>query len=98
VVLIDHGHVLAAGAIADLKARAGRRLVRIEVAGAVEGWLEDIPGVTLVEPLPGGGVVEPGPGVSDGELLDRARVAGDVRHFSLVQPSLAELFRAAVER
>jgi ABC-2 type transport system ATP-binding protein len=98
VVLIDHGHVLAAGAIADLKARSARRLVRIEVVGAVEGWLEAIPGVTLVEPLPGGGVVEPGPEVSDGDLLDRARAAGEVRHFSLVQPSLAELFRAAVER
>jgi hypothetical protein len=29
-------------------------------------------------------------------LLDAARAAGTVTHFSFVRPSLAELFRAAV--
>jgi len=29
-------------------------------------------------------------------VLDAARIAGDVRHFSVVQPSLGEIFREAV--
>ena len=42
VVMIDRGRIVASGRIADLRARDTRRLVRVEVAGAPDGWLERV--------------------------------------------------------
>ena len=52
----------------------------------------------VIEPLPDGGIVELSDGVSETQVLDAARVAGSVRHFSVVQPSLSEIFRRQVTR
>ncbi len=98
VVLIDRGRVVADGRIADLRARDPRRLVRIEVPGADGGWLDALAGVRVLEPLPDGAILELGEGVRESDVLDAARAAGGVRHFSVVQPSLSEIFREAVTR
>jgi ABC-2 type transport system ATP-binding protein len=98
VVLIDHGRVVSAGRIADLQRADGRRLVRLEVAGAALGWIDALDGVRVIERFPAGGVVEL-EGATTGEaVLDAARAAGDVRHFSVVEPSLSDIFRRAVAR
>ena len=98
VVMIDRGRVVASGRISDLRARDTRRLVRVEVTGAADGWLDRIPGVRLLEPLTEGAIVELGDGTSASDVLDAARAAGSVRHFSIVQPSLSEIFRREVAR
>jgi ABC-2 type transport system ATP-binding protein len=98
VVLIDRGRVVASGRIADLRAADPRRLVRVEVAGARAGWLDGLAGVRVLEPLPEGAVVELLDDDRGTKVLDAARVAGEVRHFSVVQPSLTEIFRRAVQQ
>jgi ABC-2 type transport system ATP-binding protein len=99
VVMIDRGRVVASGRISDLRARDTRRLVRVEVTGAADvGWLGRIEGVRLLEPLTEGAIVELGDGTSASDVLDAARAAGSVRHFSIVQPSLSEIFRREVAR
>jgi ABC-2 type transport system ATP-binding protein len=96
VVLIDRGRIVAAGRIADLRAADPRRLVRVEVAGARAGWLDHVADIRVLEPLPDGAIVELLDHSRGGDVLDAARAAGDVRHFSIVQPSLSEIFRKAV--
>jgi ABC-2 type transport system ATP-binding protein len=98
VILIDRGRVVADGRIADLRAADPRRLLRVEVAdgAAADGWLRDLGGVRVVEPLAGGAILELDEGVSETAVLDAARAAGPVRHFSVVQPTLSEIFRRAV--
>ena len=98
VVLIDRGRVVADGRIAELRARDPRRLVRVEVSGTDVGWLDALTGVRVLEPLPDGAIVELGDGVRETDVLDAARAAGEVRHFSVVLPSLSEIFREAVSR
>lgn len=98
VVLIDRGSIVAAGRIADLRSADARRLLRVEVAGAVPGWLASLDGVRVLEPLPGGAIVELLDHVREADVLDAARAAGDVRHFSVVQPRLSDIFRRAVQR
>jgi ABC-2 type transport system ATP-binding protein len=97
VVLINHGRVVADGRIADLRAADPRRLLRVEVADgeAPDGWLP-LGGVRVVEPLPDGAILELDEGVSEMAVLDAARAAGSVRHFSVVQPTLSEIFRRVV--
>ncbi len=98
VVLIDRGRVVADGRIADLRAADPRRLLRVEVAdgAAPDGWLGELDGVRVVEPLPDGAILELDEAVSEMAVLDAARAAGPVRHFSVVQPTLSEIFRRAV--
>jgi ABC-2 type transport system ATP-binding protein len=96
VVMIDRGRVVASGRIDDLRAADPRRLVRVEVSGAGDRWLERVPGVRVTEPLPDGGIVELADGVSPSRVLDAASGEGSVRHFSVVQPSLSEIFRRQV--
>jgi ABC-2 type transport system ATP-binding protein len=97
VVMIDRGRIVASGRIADLRARDTRRLVRVEVAGAPDGWLERVAGTRVLEPLPEGAIVELD-GAGESDVLDAARAAGSVRHFSVVRPSLSEIFRREVAR
>jgi ABC-2 type transport system ATP-binding protein len=95
VVLIDSGRIVAQGSIADLRASRRRRLYRVEVA-TDDRWWEELPGVTLERVIPGGVTLLLEDGFDEQRLLDVARGAGDVAHFSAVQPTLAELFREVV--
>ena len=97
VVMIDRGRIVASGRIADLRARDTRRLVRVEVAGAPDGWLGRVRGIRVLEPLPEGAIVELD-GASESDVLDAARAAGSVLNFSVVRPSLSEIFRREVAR
>jgi ABC-2 type transport system ATP-binding protein len=95
VVIISRGRVVASGAIAELKAGAGRRHLEVEVPGAGTSWLQRDGATVLAE---------------DGDrvkllvdedtdlaaLLASARAAGDVRRFAYEPPRLSELFMEAV--
>ncbi len=96
VVLIDGGHVVAHGTIAELRASRERRLVRLEMEGAGGPWYEAVPGISLETEVDGGVVLRLDDDVDEQRILDLARSTGDVVHFSRVQPSLAELFREVV--
>jgi ABC-2 type transport system ATP-binding protein len=98
VVLIDGGRIVASGRIANLRAGDPRRLLRVEVAGAAPGWLDQVAGVRVLEPLPEGAILELVDHAAESDVLDAARTAGRVRHFSVVQPSLTDIFRRAVQR
>jgi ABC-2 type transport system ATP-binding protein len=98
VVMIDRGRVVASGRISDLRAQDARRLVRVEVMGAADRWLDHVPGARVLEPLTDGAIVELGDGTTASDVLDAARAAGSVQHFSIVQPSLSEIFRREVAR
>jgi ABC-2 type transport system ATP-binding protein len=96
VVLIDHGRIVASGTIDDLRGSRTRRLLRVEIVDARPDWYEELPGVHLERPVDGGVVLELPDGFDEQRVLDLARSAGDVVHFSRVRPSLAELFREVV--
>lgn len=97
VVLIHRGKILASGRISELRAADPRRLVRVEVAGATEAWLGRLQNVRVIESLPEGAVLELLDGTAPDAVLDTARAAGEVRSFGVVQPSLTDIFRRAVQ-
>jgi ABC-2 type transport system ATP-binding protein len=99
VAIVKDGRLVASGRVEALRERgaAERRRVRVELADAPPvGWLAGLEGARPVEPLPRGAVVELTDGVAPDAVLDVARAAGSVTHFSLERPSLAQLFREAV--
>jgi ABC-2 type transport system ATP-binding protein len=95
VVLIDAGRIVAQGSIAELRASRRRRLYRVEV-DTPDRWWEELPGIIVERLVPGGVILLLEDGFDAQRLLDVARGAGDVAHFSAVQPTLAELFREVV--
>ena len=53
-------------------------------------------GLRIDRVVPGGVILELSDGIDEQRVLDLARSIGEVRHFSRVRPSLAELFREVV--
>jgi len=96
VVLIAHGRVVASGSIEELRSRGDRRLVRVECADAAPGWEEMVAGARVIERFTGGAVFELDRGTPPDAVLDAARGAGTVTAFSVVRPSLTQIFREAV--
>ena len=89
--------IVASGRIATCAPADTRRLVRVEVAGAPDRWLDRVPGVRVIELLAEGADRRARRG-GRVDVLDAARAAGSVRHFSVVRPSLSEIFRREVAR
>jgi ABC-2 type transport system ATP-binding protein len=98
VAIVNRGRVVATGAVEELRERGARGdHVRVQVAGDGDGaWLARVPGAEVVEAGPRGLLVRIGDGVSPDRVLDAARGAGSVTHFSLERPTLSDLFRSAV--
>jgi ABC-2 type transport system ATP-binding protein len=96
VAMIVDGRIVTQGAIDELRASRARRLVRVEVTGAPEEWFGSIPGIRFESEVSGGVILELSDAADDQRVLDLARSVGEVRHFSLVRPTLAELFREVV--
>jgi ABC-2 type transport system ATP-binding protein len=99
VAVIDHGHLVMSGRVADLKEASGRRELRVDLE-AVNGvpWDRGMEGVRVVGSEADGVRLALDPGVDALAVLDAARGAGRVRDFALEQPTLAELFLEAVGR
>jgi ABC-2 type transport system ATP-binding protein len=94
VAIIKDGRLVAAGTVEELRDRgADDRRVRVEV-GAGDGWLPA--GAEVVSRDGRGIVVALRDGTRPDAVLDAARAAGPVTHFSLERPTLTDLFREAV--
>jgi ABC-2 type transport system ATP-binding protein len=96
VAIINGGRLVVAGRVDELRRAHGRRRMRVEVEGASDGWAAAVAGVRVVTQDDPVTIVELEPGADDQALLDAARAAGRVRHFSDQAPSLTDLFREAV--
>ncbi len=99
VAIVNRGRLVASGSVAELRerGRGGVEQLRVRVEGDGDGaWLARVPGADLAEKGPRGLLVRLAPGAHPDAVLDAARAAGTVTHFSLERPTLAELFRAAV--
>jgi ABC-2 type transport system ATP-binding protein len=98
VAIVRAGRVVASGRVAELRARRAGRRWRVEHAadGAAGGWVEAVPGATVVTSEDHAVVVELAADADEQRLLDAARANGPVRRFAPEEPTLAELFREAV--
>ena len=95
VAIIKDGRLVASGPVQELRDRgADGRRVRVEVPGAGDAWLP--PGFEVVDRGANGLLVALRDGIGPEALLDAARRAGTVTHFSLERPTLTDLFREAV--
>jgi len=95
VVIIDHGHIVLAGDLDDLRAALPQRFVDVHYRGAAPDWAA----------LPGAHLVDPTDGHARLRLLQHVDIAAiaafverdtDVDSFSYKPPTLSELFRQAV--
>jgi ABC-2 type transport system ATP-binding protein len=98
VAIVNQGRIVAAGRVDDLRAERSEPRLLVEVEANGDRWLEDVPGVEVVEHDGDGVLLELGHGTDDQLVLDAARRAGRVRRFAPARPTLAELFREVVDR
>ena len=94
VVIIDSGRLAAAGTVEELRTRGRARTLQVDVA-TDEDWFRGLRGVKLLH-RGDRTLLELDDGVDDQAVLEAARQAGPVRHFGMVRPTLAELYREVV--
>ena len=97
VAIVVEGRIVAAGKVDELRAERSEPRLRIDVEGAADGWADQVPAVKVIARDEQGVLVELHEGADDQALLDAARRAGRVKRFEPARPTLAELFREAVE-
>jgi ABC-2 type transport system ATP-binding protein len=96
VAIIYRGRVVAQGAVADLE-RGDRPRLSVRVAGDQDGtWARALdPALATVERTDGGTVLLAlAPDADSQRVLDAARAAGPVEHFTYATRRLSEVFRA----
>ncbi|MFA5787119.1 MAG: ATP-binding cassette domain-containing protein [Actinomycetota bacterium] len=96
VVIIDHGRVVMAGILEELRAASNHRHLSISVDG--RPWVPDLPGIVQVENGRGSPRYLVARDAPIGDLLARARTVGEVTGFTFEPPRLTDLFREAVGR
>jgi ABC-2 type transport system ATP-binding protein len=96
VVIIDHGRIVLAGAVEELKAASSQRSLVVTVDG--EPWIPDLSGATVTNRQDGQVRVLVDESVDLDAVLRQAEAAGAVTRFSFEPPSLTDLFRRAVGR
>ena len=97
VAIIHRGRLVAEGTVAEL-GQAGQLRIAVRVAGDDEGrWAQDLGGLARVESSTGGTVLLSLRDRADAQaVLDLARAAGPVEHFTFQRRKLSEVFRDAV--
>ena len=99
VAIVKDGRLVASGRVEDLRSRGADhgRTVRVAVEGADAAWLSSVPSAELLgRSRDGALLVALRDGATPDDVLDAARGAGSVTHFSLERPTLTDLFRRAV--
>jgi ABC-2 type transport system ATP-binding protein len=98
VAIIHAGRLVASGRVAELRHRR-RSVLRVEVGTALDpAWARRLPGVEVLSSDDGSWLLELGSEADDQQVLSAAQATGPVRHFGFEQPTLAELYREAVQQ
>jgi ABC-2 type transport system ATP-binding protein len=94
VAIINRGRLVIEGAVENLDRTAARRLA-VRVGGGPDGrWASALAPRGTVEAVRGGTVMlRLTPGADTQAVLDVARAAGPLEHFSLERRRLSEIFR-----
>jgi ABC-2 type transport system ATP-binding protein len=92
VGIINHGQMVANGTVAELTARGPLRFW-VDVPGALTGWYDGVPGVTLVEQDGSRWLLQLADGAGEQVLLRTALAIGPVHEFRRDRPALTKLFR-----
>jgi ABC-2 type transport system ATP-binding protein len=95
VVIIDHGRIVLAGELAELRAAAPQRFVDIRYRGPAPDWSRLAP-VAVVEAGEGQARLRAGPGTDVAAVLATVQAGADIVSFAYQSPTLSELFRQAV--
>lgn len=93
VAIVRSGKLVASGSVDDLREERSRGQWEIQVEGASGDWLSGLDGARRVDD----DVIELEDGADPQALLDRARAAGSVVKFGRRRPTLASLFREAIQ-
>ena len=92
VGIINHGEMVATGTVTELTDRGPLRFW-VDVPGAVVGWYNSIPGVSLVEQDGSRWLVQLSDAASEQAVLQKALAIGPVHEFRRDRPALTQLFR-----
>jgi ABC-2 type transport system ATP-binding protein len=95
VGIVRGGHLVACGAIDELRAGGTEQLV-VNAPQAPAGWAAGLPGVTVAGEEHGRTVLELLPDGDDQAVLRAALATGPVHEFARRRPSLTDLFRNVV--
>ena len=96
VAIVDHGNVVLAGRVSELK-QAGRRMLRVQMACPDnESWADGVKGAVVAGSDARGTRLVLEPGVDALDVLSQLQAAGRVVDFGLELPRLSQLFREAV--
>jgi ABC-2 type transport system ATP-binding protein len=96
VAIIDRGHLVAHGTVAELRTGAPERRW-VDAPNAAAAWGQALPGAKLVTRDGSRLLFELDPGADDQALLQAALATGPVREFHRVEATLGEIFRATLE-
>jgi len=95
VVIIDHGRIVLAGELDELRAKVPQRFVDIRYRGPTPDW-SGLARVELVESGNGQARLRADRGTDLGAVLARVQDRADIVSFAYQPPTLSELFRGAV--
>ena len=98
VAIIDHGRIVTAGDLDNLRRSSQRRHIALRLDGAPRGWLPGVDGVDVTERSNGDLRLLVRQDVDPELVLEAAERSARVVEFSYGPPSLAELFLELVER
>ncbi|MBO0817045.1 MAG: ATP-binding cassette domain-containing protein [Actinobacteria bacterium] len=95
VVIIDHGRIVLAGELAELRAKVPQRFVEIRYRGPAPDWSQ-LPSVELAESGDGQARLQAGRDTNVAAVLAAVQDRADIVSFAYQPPTLSELFRQAV--
>jgi ABC-2 type transport system ATP-binding protein len=95
VVIIEHGRIVLAGELAELRAKVPQRFVDIRYRGPAPDW-SVLPSVELVQARDGQARLRVGRDTDLAAVVAAARDHADIVSLAYQPPMLSELFRQAV--
>jgi ABC-2 type transport system ATP-binding protein len=95
VVIIEHGRVVLAGELSELRAKIPQRFIDIRYRGPAPDWSRLTP-ATVIEAADGVARLRVGPDTDIAAVLTAVRDRADLVSFSYQPPTLSELFHEAV--